>query len=132
MGSKDFGIDLNAKDNFGRKAWHLACFKGQTETAQLLIQSSKEFGIDLNAKDDNEWTALHKACNRGKPKTVQMILKNWKEFGIDIKAQDNQGKTALDLINEEEGEIWNQMKEMLEEEFSQIDVTESVENLNLD
>merc|ERR1711860_184797 len=130
--SKDFGIDLNAKNNSGWTGLHWACRIGRTETAQILIKSSKEFGIDINAKDNNGMTAWHEACSYGRTETVQMILKNWKEFGIDIKAQDNQGKTALDLINEEEGEIWNQMKEMLEEEFSQIDVTESVENLNLD
>ena len=110
----------------------MACSHGQTETAQLLIQSSKEFGIDLNAKDNNGSTALHLACINGKTETVQMILKNWKEFGIDIKAQNNQGQTALDLINHREGEEWNQIKKMLEEEYAQIDVTESVQNLNLD
>ena len=61
-----------------------------------------------------------------------MILKNWKEFGIDIKAQDNDGKTALDFINHQWGEKANQIKKMLEKEYSQIDVTESVQSLNLD
>ena len=124
--SKEFGIDLNAKSNSGRTGLHDACYYRQTETAQLLIQSSKEFGIDLNAKDNNGRTALHFACINGKTETVQMILKNWKEFGIDIKAQNNQGQTALDLINHHQGGIWNQIKKMLEKEFSQIDVTEPV------
>merc|ERR1712004_697147 len=96
------------------------------------IKSSKEFGIDLNAKDDFGWTAWHDACRYGQTETVQIILKNWKEFGIDIKAQDNNGETALDLINHRQGRKWNQIKKMLEEEYAQIDVTESVENLNLD
>ena len=90
------------------------------------LKSSKDFGIDLNAKDNNGSTALHLACINGKTETVQMILKNWKEFGIDIKAQNNQGQTALDLINHHQGGIWNQIKKMLEKEFSQIDVTEPV------
>jgi len=121
--SKDFGIDLNAKNDYGSTAWHLACYNGKTETAQLLIKSSKDFGIDLNAKNNSGWTGLHEACYNGQTETVQMILKNWKEFGIEIKAQDNDGKTALDLINEEEGQKWNQIKKMLEREYSQIDVT---------
>ena len=50
-------FDMNTKDYYGRTAWHEACSNGQTETAQLIIQSSKEFGIDLNAKDDYGWTA---------------------------------------------------------------------------
>ena len=50
-------FDMNTKAHKGWTAWHLACRNGQTETAQLIIQSSKEFGIDLNAKDDYGWTA---------------------------------------------------------------------------
>merc|ERR1712049_91534 len=130
--SKDFGIDLNAKDDDGSTAWHWACEYGQKEIAQLLIKSSKDFGIDLNAKNNYGNTALHLACNSGRTETVQMILKNWKEFGIDIKAQDNIGETALDLIRYWQGQEWNQIRKMLEEEFSQIDVTESVQNLHLD
>ena len=57
-----------------------------------------------------------------------MILKNWKEFGIDLKAQNNQGKTALDLINNRNCKKYNKIKKMLEKEYSQIDVTESVQN----
>ena len=91
-----------------------------------------EFGIDLNAKDNNGRTAFHESCCYGKTEVVQMILKHWKEFGINIQAQDNEGKTALDHINEEEDEEFHQIKEMLETEYSQIDVTESVQSLNLD
>ena len=110
----------------------MACSNGQTETAQLIIQSSKEFSIDLNAKDDEGDTALHRACIIGHTETVQIILENWKEFGIDIRAQDNDGKTALDRIDEEDGEEYDEIKKMLEKEYSQIDVTESVQSLNLD
>merc|ERR1712062_568161 len=127
--SKDFGIDLNAKHKWGSTAWHLACRVGETETVQLIIQNSKNFGIDLNAKDDFGRTALHWACINGLTETVQMILKNWKEFGIDIKAQNNDGKTALDLIKNRDGEKYNQIKKMLEKEYSRIDVTESVQSL---
>merc|ERR1712062_13189 len=125
--SKEFDIDLNGKSNWGGTALHWACRDGQTETAQLIIQNSKEFGIDLNAKDNSGCTALHDAFYNGETETVQMILKNWKEFGIDIKAQDNHGETALDIINHRRGEKANQMKKMLEKEYSQIDVTEPVQ-----
>ena len=61
---------------------------------------------------------------------------NWKEFSIDIKARDNDGKTALDLINEENDEEYDEecykIGKILQKEYSQIDVTESVNNLNLD
>ena len=67
-------FDLNAKDNHGRTAWHWACINGQTETVQLIVQSSKDFGIDLNAKDDDGWTAWHEACRIGKTETAQLII----------------------------------------------------------
>ena len=60
-----------------------------------------------------------------------MILKNWKEFGIDIKVQDNNGKTALDLIKRKEGERYDQIKKLLENEYSQIEI-ESVQNQNVE
>ena len=61
----------------------------------------------------------------GQTESVLMILKNWNEFGIDIKAQNDEGSTALDLINRRWGENSNQIKKMLEKEYSRIDVTES-------
>merc|ERR1712062_78376 len=122
---KEFGIDLNAENNMGMTALHWACFYGKTGIAQLIIQNSE--GIDLNVKDNNGNTSLHLACRMCKTETVQMILKNWKEFAIDIRAQNNQGKTALDLIDHDmERGMWDQVKQMLETEYSQIDVTESV------
>ena len=135
--------DMNAKDVIGTTALHEACINGRTETAQLIIQNSKEFGIDLNAKNKYGRTALnmvlallespspwHKSRAHFYVKAVQMILKNWKEVDIDIKAN---GKAVLDFINlYRHGEEYNQIKKMLEKEYSLIDVTESVESLNLD
>ena len=71
---------------------------------------------------------MHWACNSGRTETIQMILKIWREFNIDIKAQNNEGKTALDFIDYLQGEMRNQIKEMLEKESSRIDVTESVQS----
>merc|ERR1711983_291978 len=124
-------FDMNSKDDIGWTAWHRVCHNGQTETAQLIIKSSKEFDIDLNAKDNNGWTALHWTCIFGRTETVQMILKNWKEFGIDIMAQDNDGKTALDRIDKKDGEEYDEIKKMLEKKYSPIDVTESIQSLNV-
>ena len=128
--SNDFGIDLNARDKDGFTAWQLACWSGHTETAQMILKNSKEFGIDVNDKHKlDESTALHLACFNGETEIVQMILDNWKEFGIDIKARDKFNNTALDtisvlnIINDEEE--FDEIKKMLEKEYSQIDVTES-------
>ena len=60
-----------------------------------------------------------------------MILKNWKEFGIDIKAKNEYGETALEFIYHRQSAKINQIKSMLEKEYFQIDVTQSVQSLNL-
>jgi len=86
--------DLNTKNRYGSTAWHCACRYGQTETAQLLTESSKEFGIDLNAKDDYESTAWHEVCKFGKTETAQLLIQFSKEFGIDLNAKYNNGRTA--------------------------------------
>ena len=93
--SKDFGIDLNAKDNSGDTAWIEACLHGKTETAQLIIQHSKDFDIDLNAKGRCGMTAMHEACLCDKTETAQLIIKSSKKFGIDLNARDNRGWTAF-------------------------------------
>ena len=58
-------IDLNAKDNYGRTAFHKACFDGHYKMVKLLIQKSAEFGIELNSTDNIGEKALHYAiCNK--------------------------------------------------------------------
>ena len=56
--SKDFGIDLNAKDDEGMTALHLACRTGETETVQMILKNWKEFGIDIKAQNNYGKTAL--------------------------------------------------------------------------
>ena len=87
--------DMNARNNIGWTALHLACEYGRTEIVQLIIQSSKDFGIDLNAKDIYRSTAWHEACCYGQTETAQLIIQSSKDFGIDLNAKDDDGWTAL-------------------------------------
>ena len=50
--SKDFGIDLNAKDEDGSTALHWACWNGRTETVQMILKNWKEFGIDIKVQNN--------------------------------------------------------------------------------
>ena len=45
-----------------------------------------------------------------------------------MKIHNDNGKTALDPIKNRDGELYNQIKKMLEKEYSKIDITESVQN----
>ena len=95
--SKDFSIDLNARDN---------TYLGSTALHQL-------FGFD-NRRQNN------------KIRIIELMMKNWKEFGIDIKVQDNRGKTPLAEAKQcsgwgfHAGEL-KEIVEMLENEYSKMD-----------
>ena len=119
-------FDMNARDTLGNTLLHQACLHCQTEIVQMIISSSKGKGIDLNARTKFAMTALHLVCRNGKTELVQVILKNWREFGIDIKARNGFNEPALDLIHPLRYEPFGQIKKMLENEYAQIDVTESV------
>ena len=43
-------IELNAKSDFGRTAFHLACEKGNSKLAEMMMKKSKELKIDLTAQ----------------------------------------------------------------------------------
>lgn len=79
--SKDFSIDLTARDRNRSSALHLAYTFGITEIVQFMITSSK----DLNARGNEGWSDLHCACIFVRTETVEVMVKNWKEFGMDIK-----------------------------------------------
>ena len=109
--------NLIAMDNFN--------IPGYTELAKLMIESTK---LDLNARDDNGNTAFHHACitacRLSTDSTVKMFLENWKEFGIDIRVQNNDGQTALDILREKDIDELNEVRRLLEEEYSEMDASE--------
>ena len=90
--------DFNTRDHFGRTPWiSLACGRGKTESAQLIIQKSKTFGIDLNAQDNYGNTAWHYACRDGSTDIAKLIIQSSKDFAIDLNAKDKIGNSALHL-----------------------------------
>ena len=50
--STKYDIDLNANDNIGDTALHLACFGVQTETVKIILEHWKEFGIKIKAPNN--------------------------------------------------------------------------------
>ena len=74
--SKEFGIDLNAKNNIGRTPFHEACLRGKTETVQIVIKNWKEFGIDKKALDNEGKTPLDliKHCDGERFKQIKEML----------------------------------------------------------
>ena len=65
----------------GTKVFQLACEKGHTRMAEILIQNSLKFNIDLNVKYGYfEKTAFLTACHYGCSEVVEMIVKKSTEL----------------------------------------------------
>ena len=63
-----------AKNEDGNMAFQLACKKGHSKVAKVLIQKSAELNIDLNAKDQYGMTAFHYACMGGHSDIAEYLI----------------------------------------------------------
>ena len=61
--STSLRIDLNAKDNIGHTALHMAFKWGHVIVANMIIDNSATLSIDLDAKDNKGQTAFNVACH---------------------------------------------------------------------
>jgi ankyrin repeat protein len=80
----DKGVDVNAKDEFGRTPLHYAATK---EIAELLIAK----GADVNAKDMPGFTPLHRAARFSRYEIAKLLISK----GADVNARDDDGFTPL-------------------------------------
>jgi ankyrin repeat protein len=83
-------IDLEAVDQDGNTALHLAVIRGQEHTAQALLQS----GANVNAQNAEGKTALMIAIESFSAPLVQLILK---QDGVELELTDALGDTALNV-----------------------------------
>ena len=97
--SKEYGIDLNARQYYEMTGFISACLRGRTEIVNFIITASKEYDIDLNAGDADGFTGFISACNGGHTKIAELMIDNRTKYGIDIQQKDYDGQTALDLVN---------------------------------
>ena len=72
--SAQFNIDLNAKDNYGRTAFHWACYwYRSTNVIDIMINNSESFNLDLTARDNDGKTGFQLAQEKGNTDVVNMI-----------------------------------------------------------
>ena len=83
---------LEARNEDGNTAFHLACFFGHNDVVQLLMNGHDK-NIDLNIRGIGEMTALMMASLRGHKDVVQLLLNS--DQNIDLNTQDNDGHTAF-------------------------------------
>ena len=65
------GVDVNAKDGYGKTALHIAAQIGRS----LMVYDLVKHGADVNAKDKYEKTALDYAVEGGHRTMVQWLKK---------------------------------------------------------
>jgi hypothetical protein len=83
------GVDVHARDHYGRTALHEAAFCGDKDTIGLLL----EHGAHIGARDDRGLTPLHFAALIGAVERVRYLLRE----GADFNCRDDKGRTPLDL-----------------------------------
>ena len=82
------GVDVNAKDDWGKTPLHSTAEMRRKEIAELLIAN----GADVNAKDSWGITPLQYATANDQKETVELLIAE----GADVNAKDQKGKTPLD------------------------------------
>ena len=70
------GGDINAKDKKNKSPLHCACWKGQTESVQFLLDNN----ADASEADSSLMTVLHWAVQYGHYDTLLLLLKVCSHF----------------------------------------------------
>ncbi|MDC0065796.1 ankyrin repeat domain-containing protein [Verrucomicrobia bacterium] len=92
------GVDVNAKDKYGRTPLHMTPINGHKEIVELLISK----GADVNVRDDlGGRTPLHQAASSGH-KVAQQIAELLITKGADVNAKMEDGRTPLNFTESKE------------------------------
>ena len=92
-GIYDMGIDLDVKDNGGRRLLSWAAEKNHSSAVQLFLQCG--LGVDVNAKDAIGRTPLSWAAAREFPEAARVVKLFLTHSGTEVNAKDNRGRTPL-------------------------------------
>ena len=107
--------EIQAKDNAGRTALHLAAWQGHEATAWMLLVEGK---AQIETKDNRGRTALDLATAYGRKTTAWMLSV---EGTAEAEAKDNGGRTALcpaPWVDISEGDDQDLQKQKLELRFT--------------
>ena len=87
--SSECRADVNAKDDNGSTALHMASEAGNVNEVVRLLEQPR---IDVNVQNTNRRTALMLASRCGRTKVAEMLLN---QSGINVNVKDNNDQTAL-------------------------------------
>ena len=82
------GMDLEARNNYGKTALHAAAYKGHLAVVAFLVGA----GADVDARDEYNWTVLSRAAEHGHLSVVEILV----GAGAAVDATDRLGDTPRD------------------------------------
>jgi ankyrin repeat protein len=85
------GANVDASDNDGRTALHLACIRNQVVAVKYLIES----GANVEVKSKNNRTALHFAGDKGHHEIIEILI----QHGANVNAVTMNGITSIHLAS---------------------------------
>ena len=88
------GIQINAKDNFGKTALHYACAYGSLASLSKLLAAPQP--LELNESDGNGETPIMLAIRSGNAEAVRMLAAVPK---VDLDVKDNLGRSLEEFAN---------------------------------
>ena len=126
------GVDVNAKNNYGRTALHRAISNDHTEILKLLLAVD---GVDVNAKDEKVvvmlkkeqkgHTALMLAAYCSRTDMIELLLGNDR---VDHNATNNDGKTAYAIVLENAAKDAPERSDYVDSDREDEDMLEEMEN----
>ena len=84
-------VDLNARDEEGYTALHLAAYNGHVEAVRALVKVVGDEIIDIQNSKDRYYTPLHYASRMGHAEVVTALL----ELGANPMIADVSGRNPL-------------------------------------
>ena len=81
--SPEFNIELNAKDEDGQTAFHVASSYGNTKSLDIMIENSKIFGLDITLKDNNGRTRFQLAKQKQQTEVIKLIKRKMPSIAVE-------------------------------------------------
>jgi len=85
------GVPLNAKDESGQTALHVAVLAGDVGTVRVLLKH----GANIEARDSNGHTPLHYAASRGNEEIARVLLEHGADAGAVSRGNEEMIRIPL-------------------------------------
>lgn len=109
------GVSIDAKNEYGKTAFMIACSYGEQTTDMNMIRLFIDYGTNIHVQDNNGNTALMLAAYSGNIEVVKLLL----QLGVDPFVKNKYNSTVLMAIcshyNDEVGIDMNLMRLLIKQ-----------------